>query len=161
MKRGFLCLAKTLVSHIFTVRNFFIVFIITLLVLAFADYDMFFVYPEENYQFLEAEANRMISSNDFNTEYELELKYNNQSNSIEFQLDGYSIYVRANVNNYGESNQDITIQRKSTNISYLPHNILFLITVSIFITALFSMLGLLAMYIIEFFENIKEHFAKK
>lgn len=136
----------------------FILFIVIACVMCIMDFDSLFIYPEENFQILEAEVNRMISSKDFNTEYELELKYNNQSNRVEFQLDGYGIYVAANIDNYGEENQTITVNRQHISIfDSIMYVLIFSLFMSYFILIAFAII----LYIILCILKLNSKFTKK
>lgn len=149
-------MANILLKHIY--RYMFILFIVIACVMCIMDFDSLFIYPEENFQILEAEVNRMISSKDFNTEYELELKYNNQSNRVEFQLDGYGIYVAANIDNYGEDNQTITVNRQHISIF---DSIMYVLVFSLFMSYFILIAFAIILYIILCILKLNSKYTKK
>lgn len=69
-------------------------------------------YPEDSYKNLEKEANYIIESKDFDTDYNLHIQtYNNFTNYLCFDLSDDSATVTVEVENYGEPKEVIDITR--------------------------------------------------
>lgn len=89
---------------------FYIVVILIMVTFGFDFVKQWFVYPEENYQTLENEARRIIEEKTLSTEF------NHSVNCVEYILHGEKpTKVTITVNNYGESNQVISIKRNMDN----------------------------------------------
>lgn len=85
-------------------------------------FDLITHYPEEKYQLLEMEAQRMVTENDFNSNYHFSITYyNNQTKQLDFNLLLNSATVKTNISNLGQPNQTATITRE------FPSKILFII----------------------------------
>ena len=73
----------------------------------------FLVYPEEEYQMLEKEAERIIDEQTLNTEFKHDVNYSNtlESKSIEIKLWDKNACVIIDVDNYDETTESITVSR--------------------------------------------------
>lgn len=120
-----------------------------------------FTYPEEKYQELENEANRIIDNNDFKTVYHCVInEYDNESNYLSFELSKDNAYLYAYVENYGTENQQKNLERMDRNngryiLRYIICGGLILLAgISLIITAIiyFPLFGIIygIMSIIEF-----------
>ena len=78
-------------------------------------------YPEETYQSIEKEAIWMIKNQNFETNVEYEIQYNNKTKELELILlpDNPVFKTTAKVTNYGQDNQMIVIERAIKNKSVL------------------------------------------
>ena len=117
-----------------------IVCIITLLLMVTFGFNFIkqFIYPEEVYQELENEAQRIIDEKDLNTEFEYFILYSNKQEGkrIEFGLQEAIASVIITVDNYSEDTQEISVNRQIDAITYYFLNIfafaIFIIIVSVF-----------------------------
>lgn len=76
--------------------------------------DFFYPYPEQEYQNLEDEAEKMILNHNFETDYRFTINdYDSESNDFEMELHGDKATIEIEVENYGESNQSYEVKRHS------------------------------------------------
>lgn len=95
-----------------------IIIILVMLTFGFDFLKACFTYPEEEFQLLETEAQRIIDEKTLSTEFKNSIQYNDnlESKSVQYILYGESdTRVSITVNNYGESNQEISISRNVDN----------------------------------------------
>lgn len=77
-------------------------------------------YSEDSYKNLEEEANYIIESKDFDTDYNLQIQtYNNFTNYLCFDLSDDSAAVTVEIENYGEPKEVIDITRDFQSASSL------------------------------------------
>ena len=96
-----------------------------------------FVYPEKEYQLLEAEAQRIIDEQTLSTEVKHDVNYSNtlESKSVAVTLYGNGASVVIDVDNYGEEAESVNVYRGDNNgAGYYIQNIVVLI-LSIFFFA--------------------------
>ena len=91
--------------------------LVIILLTAFGRWKSNYHYPENTYQHLEAEAERIIQEQDLNSKYELEItSFNNKTNKLEFILsakeESSTAKITVIVKNYQQENQKINISRE-------------------------------------------------
>lgn len=102
-------------------------------------------YSEDSYKNLEKEANYMIESKDFDTDYNLHIQtYNNVTNYLCFDLSDDSATVTAEVDNYGKPKEVINITRDFQSASSLFWSSCGAIFVLCYAFSLFALIILLA-----------------
>ena len=102
-------------------------------------------YSEDSYKNLEKEANYMIESKDFDTDYNLHIQtYDNVTNYLCFDLSEDSAAVTAEVDNYGEPKEVINITRNFQSASSLLWNTYLAIFALCSAFSLFALIILLA-----------------
>lgn len=108
-------------------------------------WETMFTYPENDYQIVQEEANRMIKTHDFETDFELNItNYSNTNHSLSFELRGNgSSLLTVTVTNYMQENEEISYKRFTKSpTSHIFMEILAIILV-IFLFALLSGLVIL------------------
>lgn len=111
------------------------------------NWNTMFIYPEEEYAEIQAEADRIISSHNFETSYELQItNYSNINHNLSFDIRGSnSSLLTVKVSNYGLENEEISYSRFTK--SPTTHILLQLLAV-ILLIVLFAMVSGLAILII-------------
>ena len=73
----------------------------------------FIIYPEEEYCLLEAEAERLINNNSFETEYSYEIVASNNENKkhIEMKISTNFANVKINFENFGTPEELVSVER--------------------------------------------------
>ena len=109
--------------------------VIFILVLAYNDFlDGRFCYPEETYQCLEEEAEILVKTNSFETNYDLVVtNYDFKSKTLSMELSSSPAKLNIKFNNYGESNQEYYIYREDNSaVLYILGNISGILILSVF-----------------------------
>lgn len=94
------------------------------------NWDSMFIYPDEDYKVIQKEANRIITTHNFDTSYQLTItNYSNVYHSLSFELRNDSgTMLTAFVDNYGLENQSISYKRMDNNpITHILKNIFILL----------------------------------
>lgn len=125
---------KTLLSIFLFSLVFSVIFIIK--TMGIKDY---FVYPVEDFSNLETEAKNIVMTNDFNTNYTLEIKeYHNKNNNLRFELRSKEYFptvsIEVTIKNYQKDNQSVTyIRNHKGELSYVFSNFRITIILSIIV----------------------------
>lgn len=131
--------------------SIFWIVLICILITANHNWHSLFVYPEQDYHLIQAEADRIISNHDFNTTYRLTINnYSNVYHSLSFDLSNdEGTRLTATVHDYGLETEEISYKRmdKSHISQVLKSVILLLILIPIFL-GVFSMYGFLIIVLI-------------
>ncbi len=128
-------------------------------------------YPEAEYQQLEEEAKRMLTTEDFTPQYPYEIKsytHNSKTHNLEMQLKYLykDISITIQVKDYGRRNEVISVKREEQNTQkwYFERAVGFLLTVPFLITLV---IDIILMFLLGVWEKssiaikkLKEHVAK-
>lgn len=109
------------------------------------DWSTLFTYPEDDYEAVKAEAERIISSKSFDTPYLLEItNYSNTYNTLSFELrSDNNTLITVKVSNYGLENEEVSYTRFTKNpVTHVLKKLLAIVLV-IVLMALFSMIVIL------------------
>ena len=149
--REFICKGstQTIIGLIFTV-----IFILVELC-SFASngtLDDIFSYPEEIYQSLEEEADILIRTKSFETNYELVItNYNLNNGTLTMELSSGSTKLDIKVTNYRESNQKYETDREYDSAkSYILTNTFFILLIAIVSSAIILLIILSLVTAIQF-----------
>ena len=133
-------------DKLWKLKSFVIIFIINLsIICAIATaYDKWgnfftFLYPEEVYQKLEKEADKMNNSGIFKSEtYQLDIiDYDSRSNKLVMKLSEGTHYINITINNNEMENQEIITERgRQPDKEYISSDILFLVLFSMILTSI-------------------------
>lgn len=91
-----------------------VVFVFVLLImLASFDYSIapHFAYPEEEYKFLEEEAEKILVQNNFDSQYIDTIEYEAKNGILRVRLNANNVNLRMSISEYGEENQSVEIYR--------------------------------------------------
>ena len=110
-------------------------------------------YPEEEYQMLESEAQRIIAEKTLDTEVKHSIQYENdiESKNFELTLKGDRISVSISVDDFGGDNQSLSVTRDYTNaFDYKLTNIFTIIMMSLMFGFLCGLIVFLVLTMIGF-----------
>lgn len=112
-----------------------------------------FRYPVEAYQSLEKEADTLVESNSFETNYDLVItNYDFNDNTLLMELSSNSsTKLNIEITNYGRSNQEYSRSREyNSSTSYVLNNVVSLISLCIFIACCVVLFILILATILQF-----------
>ena len=73
----------------------------------------YFAYPEEEYKFLEEEAEKILVQNNFNSQYVDTIEYEVKNGNLRVKLNANNVNLQMSVSDYGEENQRVEIYKAS------------------------------------------------
>lgn len=137
-------------------RSFLIMFLIwfivgCIIVTKQNNWKRMFTYPESNYQVVQKEAERMIKSHNFETNFELNItSYNNISHSLTFELRGDSnTSLTVTVTNYMQENEEVSYKRLyKSPTSHIFFQLLAIFLIIVFLALLSSFVILIGISIV-------------
>lgn len=110
-----------------------------------------FVYPEDEYQLLENEAQRIIDEQTLNTEFKHDVNYSNtlENKSVDVKIYGDGASVVIEVDNYGEETESVNVYRSQSNrVMYHIQNFVVVILVILLFAAYLFVFVMLVLFII-------------
>ena len=114
---------------------------------------LFFTYSESSYLELEEEARRIVTEQDYNSKYELEItNYNNQTHTMSFKLsDDSSNYVTVDIDDIENKDTKYSIERNfKSKFRYIAGSIVCLPLINILFALIVMVIFLLSYWIILF-----------
>lgn len=107
-----------------------------------------FVYPEEEYMKLEKEAQRIITEQTLNVEFEHDINYSNtlENKSVDVKLYGDGASVVIDVDNFTEETESVNVYRSRYNGAMY-----YIINVAVIILAIVLLAGIMSMFIMVIF----------
>ena len=73
----------------------------------------YFAYPEEEYKFLEEEAENILAKDNFNSQYVDTIEYEVKNGNLRVKLNANNVNLQMSVSDYGEENQSVEIYKAS------------------------------------------------
>lgn len=111
-----------------------------------------FIYPEQDYKVIQEEADRIISTHDFDTAYQLTItNYSNVYHSLSFELcsNESGAKLTARVKNYGLESEKISYKRMDkTHLTQILKSIFLLMILLPIFLGIFSMYAILIIILI-------------
>lgn len=123
-----------------------VMFIINLALQDTEEFFSLFRYPEATYQNLEKEADILVRTNSFETNYELTItNYNFKEKTLSMQLSSSDAELDIIIENYGQQNQTYT---RSRDINSAISQVLIATLSLLFVTLFMTALGVLAILLL-------------
>lgn len=73
----------------------------------------YFAYPEEEYKFLEEEAENILAKDNFDSQYVDTIEYEVKNGNLRVKLNANNVNLQISVSDYGEANQSVEIYKAS------------------------------------------------
>ncbi|MBR4111337.1 MAG: hypothetical protein IKK43_06625 [Clostridia bacterium] len=124
---------------------------VLLLMLASFDYSIapYIVYPEEEYQLLEEEAEKMLAQDGFDSQYVDTIEYEAKSDILRVKLNTTNATLQMNFSDYGEEKESVEVERLMSKGIFLILGITLVIGHYLLYSIFFLLLAMLAFKLLE------------